>query len=179
MEQLQVEYIEGVRILDLFYQEDERGSFTKIYNSNNLEKLDIDFDIKEIYYSQSGKNVIRGMHFQMPPFQHKKMIHVISGKVMDVLLDIRKMSPTYGKHMIVNLPCDAKKVLYIPEGIAHGFKSLTDYTVMEYCVSSVYNGSADAGIRYDTCGIDWGTENFIISERDRTFISFEKFHSPF
>lgn len=179
MAQLKVENIEGVKILDLFYQEDERGSFTKIYNGNNFEKWGIDFEIKEIYYSLSRMNVIRGMHFQMPPYQHKKVVHVLSGKVMDVLLDIRKESPTYGKHMIVNLPDDVKKALYIPEGIAHGFKSLTDHTVMEYCVSSVYSGNADTGIKFDTCGIEWGTENFIISERDRTFISFEKFHSPF
>lgn len=171
--------IKGLKIIKNFYASDERGSFTKLYNNDMFDKLGLEFECKEQYYSVSGKDVIRGMHFQTPPHDHHKIVHVIKGSVIDVVLDLRKASETYGMARSFLLdekdPCS----LYIPKGFAHGFRSLEDGTVMLYNVSTGYAKESDQGIKWDTIGFDWGIADPIISARDGSFISLSEFVSPF
>lgn len=169
----------AIKMIEAFDSADNRGSFTKIFHSGDLINAGIEFEIKEMYYSVSNKNVIRGMHFQLPPYDHSKLVHVMSGRVMDIIVDLRKGSINYGKHIVIELDGNNKRAVWIPKGFAHGFRALEDNTIMQYCVSSVYNKEADSGIRYDSCDIDWGIDNPIVSERDKGFISLDEFESPF
>lgn len=171
--------IYGVYIITGYKADDKRGSFSKIFNCTDFENLSIDLDIKESYYSVSNKDVIRGMHFQTPPSEHNKFVTVINGAIVDVILDLRKNSETYGKAISVELNGEENKGIYIPIGCAHGFKSLCDDTITLYNVSSVYDKEADCGVRYDSFEFDWEVENPIISERDLSFELFKDFKSPF
>ena len=172
-------YIQGVYILDNFKSTDERGSFTKIYNSQTFEKLRLLLDIKETYYSISNKNVIRGLHFQTPPYEQDKLVTVIKGSVQDVIVDLRKNSKTYGKYVVYELSEKTNKAILIPKGCAHGFKSLKDGTIMLYMVSTVYDKEHDSGIKWNSIEFDWNIKNPIISERDNNFIKLQDFNSPF
>ncbi|WP_100613697.1 dTDP-4-dehydrorhamnose 3,5-epimerase family protein [Confluentibacter citreus] len=169
----------GVNIIDNFVATDERGTFVKTFSNEDFNRKELKFDIKETYYSISKKNVIRGMHFQLPPFEHKKLVFVIQGSIIDVIVDLRKESITYKKSISIELSANNRKALFIPEGFAHGFKSLEDNTITVYHVSSVYNSGADSGIYYDSIDFDWELINPIISERDRLFDKMHEFKSPF
>lgn len=171
--------IEGLKIIKNFRNADDRGSFTKLINDDEFKSFGIDFQLMEQYYSISSKDTVRGMHFQIPPYDHAKIVHVIKGSVLDVVLDLRKDSKTYGMCDSVLLSAKEATSLYIPKGFAHGFKSLEDDTVMLYNVSSVYNKDHDCGIRWDSIPFDWNIENPITSARDKTFDKLENFVSPF
>lgn len=175
--------MDGVKIIDNFSSSDDRGSFTKIYNASNIENSIKPLpDWQEVYYSCSGLNVIRGIHFQLPPHDHCKLVHVMQGRVVDVIVDLRKNSPSYKKYIALELGenSESKKSVYIPKGMGHGFLSLSEHTTMIYLVSSLYNPCADTGIRWDTIGYDWmGVRAPVISSRDRSFISLDEFNSPF
>ena len=170
--------IEGVKLINNFSQEDSRGLFVKPFTNiiDSLKKLH--FDINEIYYSISQKNVIRGMHFQRPPMDHAKLIYLTSGKITDVLLDLRKSSKTYKNHIAIDLSA-YENTLFIPAGIAHGFLSNENGTTVVYNQSSVYSQDHDDGILWNSFGYDWGTNEPILSDRDRSFIEFNDFNSPF
>lgn len=168
-----------IKIIDLFDSRDERGSFTKLFHSGLFLQGELNVEIQEVYYSVSQKDVIRGLHFQLPPSEHEKIVHVISGKVIDVIVDLRKNSSTYKEYITIDLNGEQKKAVYIPKGFAHGFKSMEDGTIMQYCVSKVYDAEADSGIRYDSIGFNWKTDTPILSERDKSFVSLEMFESPF
>ena len=172
--------IPDIKIIELSNRKDDRGNFVKIYNEEFYMREGTHFPIKEIYYSVSNRNVVRGMHFQLPPFEHAKIVHLISGKIVDVVVDLRKNSCTYGKYTAIELEGSSKKAVYIPEGFAHGFMTLEDNTIMQYCVGSVYNREFDSGIRYDSFGYDWGGNvDLVVSERDLSFVELGKFISPF
>lgn len=160
-------------IIDLPHSEDNRGDFTKIFNS-----LTLSVEIKESYYSRSHKNVIRGMHFQIPPFDHDKIVHVVKGKITDVVLDIRKNSPNFGKFYCNELSENKKQIIFIPKGFAHGFLSLEESVVL-YMQNTVYHAESDCGIRYDSFGFSWDAINPIISARDLAFAAFKDFKTPF
>lgn len=170
---------EGLFIIQHKVFTDNRGLFVKTYNDEIFKQLNIDLEIKERYYSISNKNVIRGMHFQTPPLDHIKLVTVIAGKILDVLLDIRNDSKTFGKYFFVEIEAAEGKTIYIPRGFAHGFKALTDNTIVEYNQTTGYAPHNDAGIRYDSFGFDWQTKNALVSERDQSFVSFNDFKSPF
>lgn len=172
-------FIEGVYIIENFFQNDVRGSFNKIFNYKFLKEYNLDIDIKEVYYSTSQKDVIRGMHFQIPPYEHSKLIHIIKGEVMDVIVDIRKSSSTYGKVLEYKLNSERKESIYIPKGCAHGFKTLKDNTEMLYLVTSEYSKECDCGIKWDSIDYNWNIEKPIISARDNSFKEFKDFISPF
>lgn len=159
--------------------EDARGSFVKSYSETLLKKAGVDFTLRESYFSFSKKDVVRGMHFQLPPYQHSKVVFCPVGAILDVIVDLRKDSPTYLKHFADELSAENKRAVYIPEGFAHGFKALTDDALTYYLVSSEYNKDADTGIRYDTIGFDWGVTEPVISARDLSFIRMKDFESPF
>ena len=162
--------LEGVFIIKNFNASDDRGLFVKTFNKNMFQEMKIDFDIKESYFSVSKKNVIRGMHFQLPPFDHEKLVFVPKGSIIDVVVDLRSNSTTYKKYIFVELSDKNKKSIFIPKGLAHGFKSLEDETITVYNVATEYNPEADAGIHYDSFSFDWKVEEPIISKRDTEFI---------
>lgn len=171
--------LKGAFLLKCFRADDERGSFIKLFNKDEYTRLGIGTVLEEVYYSISQKNVIRGMHFQMPPYDHEKIVHVISGSVIDVIVDLRKESGTYGQYAAVELSENNNLAVFIPRGFAHGFKSTRDNTIMLYQVSSGYNRDCDMGIAYNSFDYDWKVDEPIISQRDKQFIDLSSFSSPF
>ncbi len=169
--------LEDVFIIENFFAGDNRGSFTKTFNEDLFKENGLCINFKESYFSVSDKDVIRGMHFQVPPFDGHKLVYVTRGSVIDVVLDLRKDSKTFGKSISVDLSEYNHRSIYIPKGLAHGFKSLEDNTTLVYNVSEVYNRDCDYGVHYNSFGFDWGVKAPIISERDCTFETFEEFSS--
>jgi dTDP-4-dehydrorhamnose 3,5-epimerase len=169
----------GAKLITLPSSEDARGSFVKTYHETALAKHGIHFSLKESYFSFSKKDVIRGMHFQLPPHDHSKIVFCPQGAIMDVILDLRKDSPTYRQYSTYQLSAENHHALFIPEGFAHGFKSLSDDALTYYLVSSEYSQPHDTGIRYDTIGLDWQVAAPILSARDLSFGPLDKFESPF
>ncbi len=159
--------------------EDERGFFVKTFHESLFKNNGLQSHFKESYYSMSKKNIIRGMHFQLPPHEHEKLVYVTNGEILDVVVDIRKGSLTYGHYVTATLK-EKSDSIYIPKGCAHGFLTISDSATVVYNVSSVYEPTADAGIRWDSFGFDWlGVKKTIISKRDQGFLSFSEFKSPF
>lgn len=171
--------IEGLKIINCKIVEDNRGSFLKTFNDELFKSHDINFNIKETYYSVSLKNVIRGMHFQIPPHDHIKLVYVPAGIILDVVLDLRNGSPTYGETFSCELSAKNGKAILIPSGLAHGFKSLEDNAITTYLQTSCYAPNHDCGIRYDSFNFDWNCETPIISQRDMSFATLNDFNPPF
>jgi dTDP-4-dehydrorhamnose 3,5-epimerase len=172
-------YIKGLKVIELNQYSDIRGGFIKVFNHDFFIKNELETNMKESYFSASRKNVIRGMHFQSPPYEHTKLVYVNQGSILDVVLDIRLNSDTYGIFFNLQLTSKEPKLIYIPIGCAHGFLSLEEETIVTYLQSSVYSEINDNGIKYNSFGMDWGLENPIISERDNNFIGLGNFKSPF
>lgn len=158
---------------------DGRGTFLKTYHNENFEKMDLRTDWKEEYYSISGKNVVRGMHFQTPPAAHAKLVYCLHGEVLDVVVDLRVDSPTYLKARSFRLSPGRGNSIYIPVGMAHGFLSLTEGSVMQYKVTSIYSAEHDAGLSWDSIDFEWPVERPIVSERDKQHVPLASFESPF
>ena len=158
---------------------DPRGLFIKNFNYDTFAAQGLEFDIKETYYSDSMKNVIRGMHFQVPPCDHDKLVYVTSGKITDVVLDIRTNSPTYGTYITAELSDSNNTCIFIGKGCAHGFVSLCDNTRVMYMQTSVYSPKHDAGIKWDSFGMDWPADSPILSDRDNSLPALRDFTSPF
>lgn len=171
--------LNGAYIITLPAFEDDRGSFVKAFHETTLAEKGIRFNLKESYFSLSKKDVIRGMHFQLPPHQHAKVVYCPQGAILDVIVDLRKDSPTYKQYVATELSGENHKAYYIPIGFAHGFKSLTDDAITYYLVTSEYSKDHDTGILYDSFGFDWGVEQPIISERDLSFPKLEEWNSVF
>jgi dTDP-4-dehydrorhamnose 3,5-epimerase len=169
--------LDGVLILNNFFAEDKRGVFVKTFNSNNFLDNNINFEIRESYFSISQKDVIRGMHFQLPPHDHQKLVYVPQGAIIDVVVDLRKDSETYKKFISVELSQENRKSIFIPKGMAHGFKSLEDNTITVYNVSKEYSPDSDSGIRFDSFGFEWMTQDRVLSVRDISFTTLETFDS--
>lgn len=171
--------IQDLKILEPKIFEDIRGQFVKTFTDEFFKLQGLNINIKETYYSISHKNVIRGMHFQTPPDEHIKLVYVPQGEIIDVVLDIRKNSPSYGKFFEIKLSAQNKKVLIIPKGLAHGFKSLQDNTNVTYMQTSCYSPNNDKGINYNSFGFDWKCSNPKLSDRDLSFPSLNDFITPF
>lgn len=171
--------IEGIKIIDQFHTKDNRGLFVKTFHYNTFVQAGINFQIRESFYSVSDRNVIRGMHFQHPPYDHDKLVYCIAGAIHDVVLDLRKDSKTYGEYFDLELSSKNCKALFVPKGFAHGFKSLEQDSITYYLVSSENERNADDGVHYNSFGFDWNCKNPILSERDKSFIDFNNFKSPF
>jgi len=171
--------LEGAYLITLDAFEDNRGSFIKTFAETPLNEAGISFTLRESYFSLSKKDVIRGMHFQTPPHQHAKIVFCPQGAILDVIVDLRKASPTYGQYFAHELSAANHNAYYIPEGFAHGFKSLTDDAMTYYLVSSEYSRDHDTGIRYDSFGFDWEVKDPIISPRDLSFVGFGEWESVF
>jgi dTDP-4-dehydrorhamnose 3,5-epimerase/CDP-3, 6-dideoxy-D-glycero-D-glycero-4-hexulose-5-epimerase len=171
--------IAGLFLLSNSLFRDGRGCFKKVFSRDVFAKLSFNNDFAELYYSINNKNVIRGMHFQIPPMDHVKLVYVISGKIHDVCLDLRHDSKTFGTCFDYILSGNDSNYLYIPKGIAHGFASLEDDTIVHYAQTSCYSKEHDSGIKYDSFGFSWNIHNPIISDRDKSFPRFADFHTEF
>ncbi len=169
----------GAFVIEMPKFKDERGDFTKTFHHSSFLKENLDFDLKESYFSFSNLGVIRGMHFQKPPHQHAKIVFCPVGTILDVLLDLRKESPTYLQSFSIELSSDNHKAIFIPEGFAHGFQALKDNSMTFYLVSSEYNPENDTGIKWDSFDFPWNNNQPIISKRDRSFPDLTSFNSPF
>lgn len=158
---------------------DSRGEFIKIYNKSIFNELGIQFVPQETFYTRSKRNVLRGLHFQAPPSSQDKLTFCIVGEVYDVVVDLRKGSPFFGHFANVRLTGEDIRMLYIPRGFAHGFYSLSEFSILGYHVSEGYNKNLDLGIRWNSLNITWPCNNPIISERDSQLPIFSEFKSPF
>ncbi len=160
---------------------DSRGYFFETYNKEVFKKYGLEQNFVQDNESKSGKGVLRGLHFQKPPFTQGKLVRVIKGRVRDVAVDLRKSSPTYGKWESVELTEDNKWLFWIPPGFAHGFVTLEDDTIFSYKCTNVYNKALEGAIRWDDpdLNINWDIDNPSLSEKDKTAPFFEGFVSPF
>jgi dTDP-4-dehydrorhamnose 3,5-epimerase len=170
--------IAGLFILSNSVFIDARGSFKKLLSENDFNMLSLESNFAELYFSINNKDVIRGMHFQIPPMDCVKMVYVSRGKILDVCLDLRRKTNTFGKYFSITL-ADDESYLYIPKGIAHGFASLEDDTIVNYAQTSCYSKEHDCGIKYDSFGFKWPVDKPIISERDMEFPKFQNWNSVF
>ena len=175
--------IEGLVVIEpkIFY--DSRGYFFESYNQNLFIKKLGDFKFVQDNESKSSKGVLRGFHFQKPPFEQAKLVRCIEGEVLDVALDLRKNSSTYGKHEKVILSGDNKKQFFIPRGFAHAFLVLSETAIFSYKVDNIYAPQSDSGIIWNDPSllINWGIDDskLIISEKDKSLGVLKNFESPF
>ncbi len=160
---------------------DERGYFIETFNESKYSEFLNGISFKQDNLSKSKKGVLRGLHFQLSPHEQGKLVSVIHGSVLDVALDIRKDSPTYGQHFSVVLSGELKNQLWIPPGFAHGFIALEDDTLFSYKCTNVYAPNFEQTILWNDpiLNIDWKLDNQIISEKDKVGLPFHNFESPF
>lgn len=159
--------------------QDSRGRLVKTYHQDIFASNGLDIDFKEEYYSISSRNIIRGLHFQVPPYDHVKCVTCLSGKIFDVVVDLRKDSPTYKQYFSIELDADKANMLYIPKGFAHGFQVLSETAIFLNRTTTVYNPNSESGIRWDACGIKWPKTNPILSNKDKQLGTLNDFKSPF
>ena len=170
---------QGVYIIENNLFEDNRGNFQKLFQSSVLQEKGVDFTVGEHFFSTSQKGVIRGMHFQLPPFAQSKLVYVLQGAVKDVIVDLRKGSSTYLKHLSFELKASERKALLIPEGFAHGFQALENHTIMVYLQTKEFNSGSDFGINPFSIDMDWPIKNHVISQKDESLVRLDEFSSPF
>ncbi|WP_197904731.1 dTDP-4-dehydrorhamnose 3,5-epimerase [Desulfosarcina alkanivorans] len=171
--------IPGVVFIENRILEDRRGAFVKIFHQEAFHGAGIEDQFQESYYSISRKGVIRGMHFQAPPADHAKLVYVISGAIVDVVLDIRRGTPTYGRFVAFDINEDNRCAVYVPRGCAHGFCALSDHAVVTYLQTTMHAPEHDSGIHFDSFGMDWPEKDPTLSDRDSQFPMFKDFISPF
>lgn len=145
---------------------DERGSFVKTFHHDTFQQHGLKTEWREEYYSVSRKGVLRGLHFQIPPCDHAKLVYCTAGRVLDAVLDLRSGSPAYQRHALFELNAETAHMLYLPKGVAHGFYTLSDSATMMYKVSTVYAPACDTGILWNSAGIPWPDSHPTVSQRD-------------
>ena len=158
----------GLLVIDPKVFGDRRGYFLESYSERIFKDAGLDLHFVQDNESMSGKGVLRGLHFQHPPFAQGKLVRVVRGAVLDVSLDIRTASTTYGKWQAFELTEDNKRILWIPPGFAHGFLTLEDNTIFQYKCTGLYNREAEGIIRWNDpdLNIDWGIDDPVISDKD-------------
>tara|TARA_B110000971_G_scaffold63023_1_gene64406 strand:+ start:164 stop:724 length:561 start_codon:yes stop_codon:yes gene_type:complete len=175
--------IPGIVVIEPTVLSDKRGYFLESFNKNEFEKAIGKVSFVQDNESRSSKGVLRGLHYQKPPFAQAKLVRCIEGEILDIAVDIRKDSPTYGLYHSDVLSSENKKQLFIPRGFAHGFVVLSNSAVFAYKVDNVYAPDYEAGILWNDkeLGVDWGAnENEIfISNKDDQLPLFSEFKSPF
>lgn len=173
--------IEGLVIIEPRVYSDERGYFYESYNKAAFKKKGLDLTFIQDNQSLSQKGVLRGLHFQAPPFEQGKLVRVIQGSVLDVAVDIRPHSPTYGKHHSIILSGENKTQFWIPPGFAHGFVTLENDTIFCYKCTAPYSKESEGAILWNDSqlNINWGIDNPIVSEKDQEAELFKYFKSPF
>ena len=158
---------------------DERGLFVKTSQLSLFEQQGLEADFREVFFTTSHRNVLRGMHFQLPPRDHAKLVYCTSGAICDMALDLRIGSETYGKHEIYELTADAHNAVYLCRGIAHGFYVRKAPATVVYHVTTEHDPARDVGILWSSFDAPWPESNPIVSARDRSLPSFSAFKSPF
>jgi dTDP-4-dehydrorhamnose 3,5-epimerase len=173
--------LKGLYIIKPRVFEDARGYFFESYSKSAFEKAGLKLEFVQDNQSLSQKGVLRGMHFQNPPHAQGKLVRVISGAVLDVAVDIRKSSSTYGKWIAQELSEKNKWMMYIPEGFAHGFLTLENNTVFSYKCTGLYYKEAEECIQWNDpdIGINWNTSDVVLSDKDRGCKAFRDFKSQF
>lgn len=158
---------------------DERGIFVKIFHEPTFRARGLSALGGEEFYSISKRGTLRGLHFHLPPHDHTKLVYCAAGAVLQAVLDLRRGSPTFGRHLVFERGPGRRAALYIPSGLAHGFYALSDDSLLVYRTSAPYAPGHDAGLRWDSAGIPWPDASPILSARDRGFPALERFESPF
>jgi len=175
--------IEGLVIIDPTVFGDNRGYFLESYNEKEFKEVIGNVSFVQDNESKSSKGVLRGLHFQKSPFAQAKLVRCIEGKVLDVVVDIRKNSKTYGQYFTTELSGENKKQVFIPRGFAHGFLVLSDSAIFAYKVDNTYAPEHDAGIRWNDpiVNIQWGLSEseVLVSDKDAQLPFFNEFDSPF
>ena len=175
--------IEGVVVIEPRLFEDSRGYFFESFSQREFDEKVRKITFVQDNESKSSYGVMRGLHFQRPPFTQSKLVRCVKGAVLDVAVDIRKGSPTYGQHVAVELTEDNHRQFFIPKGFAHGFAVLSDVAVFQYKCDEFYHPEVDGGISIldDSLGIDWRipTEKANLSEKDTKHPLLKDFDSPF
>ncbi|SIO93718.1 dTDP-4-dehydrorhamnose 3,5-epimerase [Vibrio spartinae] len=176
---LPVEEIKGLFIFEPNIFSDNRGYFFESYNNKDFMKNGIDFKVLQQNQSKSGYGTIRGLHYQAGNFPQAKFVRIIRGEILDVAVDIRANSPTFGKYFSIVLNSENKKGLYIPVGFAHGFSVLSDYAEVFYCCDNYYDRNGEGGIIYNdpSLCIDWqiDLDKACLSEKDKNQNSFQEY----
>tara|TARA_B100000945_G_C20285106_1_gene550593 strand:- start:148 stop:699 length:552 start_codon:yes stop_codon:yes gene_type:complete len=149
---------------------DSRGELSKIYTNNEIKKIVPKID--EVYFSNSKKGVIRGIHFQRSPYALTKLVTCVSGKIIDLFIDLRKKSKTFGSYETIELSDTNNLGLIIPKGFGHGYSVISESATVLYCQSGEYNKDFEDGINPLSLEIDWGTDNIVISEKDKSLPNF-------
>ena len=175
--------IAGVYIVEPRVFEDARGYFFESYNKAKFEAAGLHYDFIQDNQSKSSYGTVRGLHFQKGEHAQAKLVRVLEGSVLDVAVDLRKGSPTYGKHVAVELSAENNRQLLIPRGFAHGFSVLSETAVFAYKCDNLYCQEAEGGIRFDdpALGIDWRVEkgNELLSDKDKDLPFFTEFEPCF
>ena len=174
-------FIEDLIIIEPQLFKDDRGFFYESYNKNNLDKV-VNVVFIQDNESKSNKGVVRGLHFQAPPFEQTKLVRCVSGKILDVVVDLRTNSKTYGKSFSIELSSENNKQLFVPKGFAHGFQVLSREATVNYKVDEYYNPDSDSGIIWNDKDllIKWNHDiEPILSKKDLKLISFKELKSPF
>jgi dTDP-4-dehydrorhamnose 3,5-epimerase len=173
--------LQGLLVLQPRIFKDERGYFYESYNESVFEKLGLKYHFMQDNQSCSHKNVLRGLHFQNPPHEQGKLVRVVKGSVLDVTVDIRRKSATYGQYFKIELSETNHTMLWVPPGFAHGFAALEDNSLFLYKCTHQYNKDAEDTILWNdsTLGIDWGLSSPLVSEKDQQGKSFDQFKSLF
>tara|TARA_B110000003_G_scaffold272020_1_gene307145 strand:+ start:431 stop:979 length:549 start_codon:yes stop_codon:yes gene_type:complete len=175
--------ISGLVIIEPKVFNDSRGYFYEPYNKSKFNKLIGEINFVQDNESKSSKGVLRGFHFQKPPYDQAKLVRCINGEVMDIALDLRKKSNTYGKYEKVILSGENKKQFFIPRGFAHAFLVLSETAIFSYKVDNIYAPEFDSGVSWNDPNllIDWGINELelIISEKDKSLSFLSEFNSPF
>ena len=180
---LETTTIQDLVIINPAVFHDDRGYFFEAYNKSKFSDLGITIDFVQDNQSFSKKGTLRGLHYQNPPFAQTKLVRVLQGEIVDVAVDLRKDSPTYGKHFSVLLSAENKKQLLVPQGFAHGFSVISETAVVLYKCDQYYNKQSEGGIRFDDAqlNIDWGMDlkEAIVSEKDLVLPDFKNCNSGF
>ncbi|HIG32706.1 MAG TPA: dTDP-4-dehydrorhamnose 3,5-epimerase [Flavobacteriales bacterium] len=173
--------LEGLLVINPRVFGDDRGYFFESWSKQSFAKVGLDLDFVQDNQSLSSKGVLRGLHFQSPPYAQGKLVRVIKGAVLDVALDIRKDSPTYGQYFSVELSEENKTIVWIPPGFAHGFVTIEDNTIFTYKCTEVYNKESEGALLWNDkdLNINWEVNDPLVSEKDLGAGTFKGFVSKF
>jgi dTDP-4-dehydrorhamnose 3,5-epimerase len=171
--------IEGCFLVEPKILNDSRGKFVKLYHKESFFKAGLCDSYEEEYCSVSTKGVLRGLHFQIPPDAHVKLVSCLAGSILDVVVDLRRTSRTYKQYNTVVLDSKKNHLLYVPEGLAHGFYVLSEECIFLSLNSKKYSEKCDAGIKWNSINFDWPDDHPVVSEKDQNMPSLNVFNSPF
>ena len=176
------EPLPGLKVIKPDVFGDHRGFFKEMWSVGHFRNIGLELDLMQDNLSYSQKGILRGLHFQAPPHGQGKLVTVINGQVLDVVVDIRKSSPTYGQHYAIELSGENHLMFYIPPGFAHGFLVQSETALFHYKVShSGYSKESEGGLMWNdpSLGIEWGITEPILSDKDKEYVMFDAFESPF